>query len=157
MHKIVRVEIVEDRNCWCLSALDSKGQRHQYNDLKVCIYPYDLPEKRLALAQERAAILAYEEGLQEYFIIRNCSASLKVEKVELEHSMISFADHMHLKQTDQAEMLLSGKLIRFAGWNGIRFERFNIVCSQEYSLDHSPIYIRIFTRDKAVFYRLKEA
>jgi len=152
MQKIVRIEVVECVGYWCLSSLDNKGIRHQYNDLVVWITDYDVREKRLALAKERAAILAYEENLTEYFIVR---LSNQRERIKLEYSMVVFAEHLQLKETDQAEMVLAGKLIRFAGWNGLRFERYRIVCSEAYSLDHSPIYRRLFSSGQAVFYRLK--
>jgi hypothetical protein len=153
MYKVVRIEIVEHETSWCLSSLDDNGATRHHKDLRVFIGPYDLREKCLTLAQERASILAYEEGLNEFYIL--WLHRQQPERIELMHVSMIQVDHFELKETDQAEMLLSGKLIRFAGWNGIRFERYTVISSPEYSLSHSPIYNRLFSRGQAVFYRLK--
>jgi hypothetical protein len=149
-----RVAIIEGVHSWRIFVKDDRGRIQHCAYLGVQICAYDDREKRLMLAKERAAILAYECGLCEYFV---CRSGGKPERVVLEAQILLFADRLELKQTDQAEMILKGQLFRFSGWDGLRFTRYAIIADQEASLAHSPLFTRLFSRDSAVFYRLKVA
>lgn len=147
-----RIAIVEGVRAWGIFAVDGRGRSQHCTSLDVVIHPYDDREKRLMLAKERAAILTYECGLCEYFVCRHAG---KPERIVLDPEILMFSDHYDLKQTDQAEMLLAGHLLRFSGWDGLKFTRYVEVADHSASLANSPIFQRLFSRDKAVFYRLK--
>lgn len=147
-----RISIVECVHSWRIFCKDDRGRIQHCPALDVAICAYDDREKRLLLAKERASILAFESELCEYFV---CRSGGRPERIVLEPEILMFADHLELRQTDQAEMVLRGQLLRFSGWNGYRFERYVVVADQSASLANSPIFSRLFSRDKAIFYRLK--